>query len=101
MKKNFVNELISISAPVKLTTGYQIPTYENINSITIVTAGDLFVVFNILNFGDSLTVYPNSSWTFEGQYLEKINAPIIINIIVTNPTNPQNACYVWLKRYID
>ena len=101
MKKSYVNELISIQAPVKLTTGYQVPTYENINSVTIITKGDLFVVFNTFNYKDSLTIDFNSSWTFNGEYLQKLNAPIVFNIIVTNPTNPDNACYCWIKRYIE
>ena len=100
-KKSYINELISVQAPVKLTTGYQVPTYENINSITIMTRGELFVVFNTLNYRDSLTVDFNSEWTFKGELLEKLNAPIIFNIIVTNPLNTNNACYLWIKRYID
>lgn len=101
MKKYFVNELINVGAPEKLEQGYQVPTYENINSVTIITQGDLYVVFDTLNYRDNLTVDFNSSWTFEGKDLQKINAPLVFNIIVTNPTNINNRCYVWLKRYIN
>lgn len=98
--KNYVNELITVPLPEKLSS-YQVPTYENINSVLIYVSGSIDVVFNAISINYNLTIRGGKSWTFDGNELEKLNAPVIFNIINNNPLNPNNNVSVFIKRYID
>lgn len=102
---NYINELITVQIPDKFSTGYQIPTYENINSVYIVLTGsNLPSIYGIIggatDIDSGLSIVPGKPWYIDGKKLEKLNAPITINFVVQNPTVPNNGIFIWIKRYI-
>ena len=97
----YINELITVQIPDKLATGYQIPTYENINSVRVIVRGAVVATVGALNPQDSINITPAQPWNIDGKTLQKLNAPITLNFIVTNPINTNNGIYIWIKRYIN
>lgn len=92
------NDIVVVPVPDKLLNGYQLPTGEDINSVTIITQGDIFATIGGLNYDGNFVVRQNSKWTFSGKEMQRLFAPITINVIVVTP-GANNAVFILLKRY--
>ncbi len=95
--QSYINEIVTLF--VAGNGGflrYDIPAYENINTLYIISAQ----VETSVNgyFASTFRIPPNSSHTIAGQKNEILKAPIYL--IIDNPYNNDSYAYVIIKRYI-
>lgn len=96
--KNYVNEFITLFCVANGGfLSYQVPTYENVNSIYIYSnVVDIAILGGL--FG-GFRVYPNTSFTINGNNNEIWKPPIFIEI--SNVYNNDGYAYIILKRLIN
>jgi hypothetical protein len=103
MKKSYVNDFIAIWVNTYSNINYSVPTYENINSITIISRGTtLYIGVNSPYYlSDTYKIEPGNSLKIGGKYNEKINAPFTLYADNIAPNGNPGYMYIILKRYID
>jgi hypothetical protein len=100
--KSYLNDFIAVLVGTNQQVSYTIPTYENINSITIINqSANVYIGINNPDYlSGTYKIEPGNSLKIGGKYNEKINAPFVLyadNIATSAP----GYMYIILKRYID
>lgn len=102
MLKKYVNDFIAVLVDTNKQVSYTVPTYENINSITIINkSANVYIGINNPDYLTSTyKIEPNNTLKIGGNYNEKLNAPFVLyadNIATSAP----GYMYIIIKRYIN
>jgi hypothetical protein len=101
--KSYINDFIAVFVDSFTNLNYVVPTYENINTITVISAGTtLYIGVNNPDYlSSTYKIEPNKKLIIGGKYNEKINAPFILYADNISPHGNPGYMYIILKRYID